>query len=66
MAMNAEMNELQVHDFARQMLNTRGGKAVADAALKAQSCEENGQRDEAQIWRKVEAALKLMRGPHQG
>jgi len=66
MAMNAEMTELQVHDYARQLLDARGDKAVSDAAHKAQSCEADGHRDEAEVWRKIEAALKLMRGPHQG
>jgi hypothetical protein len=62
MTVEAEMTEVQVHDYARQMLEARGDKALAEAAHKAQSSSG----EEAQIWRKIEAALKLMRGPHQG
>jgi hypothetical protein len=35
------------------------------AANKARSFEENGNSKEAQTWRHIEAALKLMRGPNQ-
>jgi hypothetical protein len=38
--------------------------AVVEAAQKARSFEENGQTEEAETWRGIEAALKLMRGPH--
>jgi hypothetical protein len=27
--------------------------------------EEQGQREEAETWRHIEAALKQMRGPHE-
>jgi hypothetical protein len=38
--------------------------AVVEAAQKACDWEEKGQREEAETWRHVEAALKLMRGGH--
>jgi hypothetical protein len=38
--------------------------AVVEAAQKARSFEETGQTEEAETWRGIEAALKLMRGPH--
>jgi len=62
MAIDAGMSEVQVHDYARQMLEARGDKAVAEAAHKAQTSTG----EEAEIWRKVEAALRIMRGPVQG
>ena len=46
------MREIEIHDFARQLLEAHGAKAVAEAAL-------------AKTWRHIEDALKLMRGPHQ-
>jgi hypothetical protein len=58
------MQEIDVHDYARQLFEARGDKAVVEAAQKARSLEEQGQREEAETWRHVEAALKLMRGPH--
>jgi hypothetical protein len=58
------MQEMDIHDYARQLFDARGDKAVLDAAQKARSLEERGRREEAETWRHVEAALKLMRGPH--
>ena len=59
------MQEIDVHDFARQLLEAHGGKAVAEAAQKASALEKEGKTDEAKTWRHVEAALKAMRGPQQ-
>ena len=59
------MQEIDSQDYARQLLELRGDKAVAVAAKKACSFEKSGNRKEAKIWRHIEAALKLMRGPHQ-
>jgi hypothetical protein len=47
-------------------LETRGDKAVVVAAKKARAFEEKGNNQEAKTWWQIEAALKLMRGPHQG
>jgi hypothetical protein len=55
---------IDIHDYTRQLFEARGDKAVVEAAQKARSLEEQGQREEAETWRQVEAALKLMRGPH--
>jgi hypothetical protein len=41
-----------------------GDMAVVEAAQKARSFEESSQTEEAEVWRGIEAALKLMRGPH--
>jgi hypothetical protein len=59
------MQTIEIQDYARQLLDTHGDKAVVVAAKKAFSFEENGNSKEATTWRKIEAALKLMRGPHQ-
>jgi hypothetical protein len=58
------MREIEIQDYARQLLDAHGDKAVAEAAQKACACEEKGEREDAETWRHVEAALKLMRGPH--
>jgi hypothetical protein len=58
------MQEIDIHDYARQLFDARGDKAV-EAAQKACSLEEQGQREEAETWRHIEAALKQMRGPHE-
>jgi hypothetical protein len=58
------MREIEIHDYARQMLEAHGAKAVK-AAQKATACEQRGENEQAEIWRHVEAALKQMRGPHE-
>jgi len=59
------MSEIQVHTIARQMLEKHGLGAIAEAARHAQACEAKGDADEAQEWRHIEDAMKIMRGPHQ-
>jgi hypothetical protein len=59
------MLETDIHDFARQLLDAHGGKALAEAAQRAVTSEKEGKTDEAETWRQIEAALKMMRGPHE-
>jgi hypothetical protein len=59
------MREAEIHDYARQLLEAHGDQAVVEAAQKAVSLERQGANDQAQTWRRIEEALKLMRGPHQ-
>jgi hypothetical protein len=58
------IGEIDIHDYARQLLEAHGDMAVVEAARRACDCEEQGQREEAETWRHIEAALKQMRGPH--
>jgi hypothetical protein len=58
------MQEIDIHNFARQLLEAHGDKAVAEAAQRACAFEKEGKSEEAQTWRHIEAALKEMRGPH--
>jgi hypothetical protein len=60
------MQEIEIQDYARQLLEAHGDKAVAEAAQKACALEQQGQSEEAETWRRIEASLKLMRGPHAG
>ena len=50
------MGEIEIHDYARQLLEAHGEMAVVEAAQKARSFEENGQTEEAETWRGIEAA----------
>ena len=59
------MREIDVHDYAWQLLEAHGDKAVAEAARKACMLESQGESEQAETWRRVEAALKLIRGPHE-
>jgi ribosomal protein S19 len=62
--MEAEMQGVELQDYARQLYEARGNKAVADAAQKARALEEEGNKQEAETWRRIEAILKEMLGPH--
>jgi hypothetical protein len=59
------MLEIEINSRARQLLDVYGAKAIAEAARKAAELEANGEKEEARDWRRVEDAMKLMRGPHQ-
>ena len=59
------MREGEIYDYARQLLEAHGAQAVVEAAQKAVDFEKQGENEQAQTWRHIEAALKLMRGPHQ-
>ena len=59
------MREVEIHDYARQLLEAHGAQAVVEAAQKAVNFEKQGENEQAETWRHIEAALKLMRGPHQ-
>lgn len=57
--------ETQIHMIARQMLETHGPGAIAEAAKNAIACDARGETEEAREWRHVRDAMKIMRGPHQ-
>ncbi|HXL48808.1 MAG TPA: hypothetical protein VN975_08460 [Xanthobacteraceae bacterium] len=59
------MQEIDIHDYARQLLDAHGDKAVVEAAQKARTLEQQGESEQAETWRHIEAALKLMRGAHE-
>jgi hypothetical protein len=58
------MQEIDIHDYARQLLDAHGDRAIVEAAQKASALEQQGQSEQARTWRQIEAALRSMRGPH--
>jgi hypothetical protein len=60
------MREIEIHDYARQLLDARGPRAIAEAAQNAIALEAKGKVELAKDWRHIEDAMKLMRGPRQG
>src|SRR6202012_3055774 len=60
------MREIEIHSYARQLLEAHGPKAIAEAAQNAIDLEAKGELELAKDWRHSENALKLLRGPHQG
>jgi hypothetical protein len=59
------MREIAIHDYARQLLEAHGARAIAEAAQNAIELESKGNVEMARTWRHIEDAMKLMRGPHQ-
>jgi hypothetical protein len=55
------MNE--IHDYARRLLDAHGDEW--EAAQKAAECDQQGDNDQARNWRRIQAAIKEMRGPHE-
>ena len=60
------ISETEVHTIARQMIDQHGFEAIAQAARNARTCEGQGENEEASVWRRIEDAMKIIRGPHQG
>jgi Ala-tRNA(Pro) deacylase len=58
------MRETEIHEYAWRLLEAHGDKAIAEVAQRACACEEQNRAQEAENWRRVEAALKVMHGPH--
>jgi hypothetical protein len=59
------MDATQIELLARQLYETQGPKAIATAAKKALKFERAGDDEQARAWRRVEAALELIRGPRE-
>jgi hypothetical protein len=59
------MREIEIHEYARQLLEAHGPKAIAEAAQNAVDLQSKGELELARTWRHIEDAMKLMRGPHQ-
>jgi len=60
---NTKMEETEVYDYARRLLEARGAQAVVEAAQKACAFKQQGNKEEAETWRHIEAALKQTRSP---
>jgi hypothetical protein len=57
------MDATQIQRYARQLYEVQGAKAIAEAAHKAQTFEKNNDTEQAETWRRIEAALLALRGP---
>jgi len=59
------MEAANIQSYARQLFEAQGAKAIAEAAQKAGAFERRGEKEEAETWRRIEAALILLRGPRE-
>lgn len=58
------MLAVEIQDHARKLIEAQGPKALAEAAQKARAFEVQGDKAQAETWRRIEAALRQMQGPH--
>jgi hypothetical protein len=58
------MNAVEVHDHARKLFSVQGAKALAEAAQMVRRYENTGDKRAADDWRRIELALRQLRGPH--
>ncbi len=58
------MNAVEIQTEARKLLAAHGPKAIAQAAQRAATLEKSGDSDQAKDWKRIEAALHQMHGPH--
>jgi hypothetical protein len=59
------MEVANIQTIARQLYESQGAKAIAEVAQKAAAHERSGETEQAQTWRRIEAALMLLRGPRE-
>ncbi|MGW8182493.1 MAG: hypothetical protein ACWGMT_00895 [Burkholderiales bacterium] len=59
------MTAADVSAIAHHLFETKGAKAIAEAAHKAVIFETAGDEPQAKLWRSVEAVLREMRGPKE-
>ena len=59
------MNMADISALAHHLFETQGAKAIAEAAQKATSFEDAGDKEQAKFWRRVEGVLLEIRGPRQ-
>ena len=59
------MHAVEIQNHARKMMEVQGPSALAEAAQKAHAFEEQGEKEQAEDWRRIEAALRQMQGPRE-
>ena len=57
------MSETQIHEYAESLLSAHGRGAEAEAAKRARELDDEGNKPEADDWRRIRAAITSMRGP---
>jgi hypothetical protein len=59
------MTKTDVSAIARHLFESHGAKAIAEAAQRADHFGKTKNREQAQTWKRVESALRDLRGPRQ-
>lgn len=58
------MSAVHIDDYAHRLYAAHGDKAEYEAAQRAKASEEKGDDKQAEQWRKVRAAIRVIRGPN--
>jgi len=58
------MHAIDIQEHARKLKEAHGDKAIMEAARKARELDKIGDKEQAETWRRIEAALMQMQGPH--
>ena len=59
------MEQIDIANYARQLFEQQGPRAIAVAAQRMRDAQEKGDDKEASKWRRIEIALTEMRGPRE-
>jgi hypothetical protein len=57
------MHATDIQEHARKLKEAHGEKAIMEAARKARELDKIGDKEQAETWRRIEAALMQMQGP---
>jgi len=59
------MDMTRVHDIAKRLTASHGGKAEAEAARKLQQAEKEGDAAAIELWRRVRNAVRNAKPAHE-
>jgi hypothetical protein len=59
------MQAVEIQSHARKMFEVHGAQAILEASRKAKTSEQAGDAAAASDWRRIENALRLLRGPRE-
>ena len=57
------MHSLEILEYARQLRDVRGERAIVEAAQRATACEAKGDNEAAANWRRIQSALTTLQTP---
>lgn len=58
------MDMIGIHDYARRFLHAHGELAELEAAQRAAECDRLRGKSQASDWRRIQAAIREIRGPY--
>jgi hypothetical protein len=59
------MQQIEIANYAHRLFSEHGAKAIAIAAQQRRAAKDKHDDRDADTWRRVELALKELRGPRE-